>query len=186
MEDSQEEVMTGRFFTNARRFKQVLGSLPDGTKIPGGPYTYSQVGFMVGTAVLAWITSGIWSTGSTIGDLLIGAGLAYGMGLLAGRAPATRRSPMRLIGGAWNIVTHPGPGGRWRGKKLQLSRNAQRIQRERKASAKKLAREKKAAGKKRESAAEISAPQHEIPAGHGSSLNRLLEEQGLLDSERIR
>ena len=36
-EEKQTETEVGRFYTSARFFKQVFGSLPDGTKIPGGP-----------------------------------------------------------------------------------------------------------------------------------------------------
>ena len=115
MEETKDDdrFMTGRFYTSARRFKQVLGSLPDGTKIPGGPYTYTQIGVMLGTLVLGWLTRGVWGSGSAIGDLIILIAIAVGAGFVVAKLPTSRRSPLRLLGSTFALLTHPGPGGRW-------------------------------------------------------------------------
>lgn len=185
MEETKDDdrFMTGRFYTSARRFKQVLGSLPDGTKIPGGPYTYTQIGVMLGTLVLGWLTRGVWGSGSAIGDLIILIAIAVGAGFVVAKLPTSRRSPLRLLGSTFALLTHPGPGGRWESRPLRLSRTAQKIQREQKNAAKAAAKAKK----KGTSAPEDPTPAQPaaaIPAGYGSSLNRLLAKHGLLEDER--
>lgn len=157
----------GRFYTSARFFKQVLGSLPDGTKIPGGPYTYSQMGTMLGVAIVGWMVRDIWSIGSVIADFLVLIVVAVGAGYGIGQMPSSRRNPLRLLGSALALVTHPGPGGRWRGRPLRLTRKAQNIQRETKKTAK--------AAASKEASETPEAPQ-EPPAElrYGSSLHRLI------------
>lgn len=177
----QERHITGHFFTSARRFKQVLGSLPDGTRIPGGPYTYSQVGVALGVVILGWLTRGLWGTASGIGDLLILVIIGIGSAVLIGRLPQGRRSPLRLAGSMFALLTHPGPGGRWKGRPLKLSPTAQRIRRKQKTAAKKAARTATRTKKKITPPPE-APPQKEtpvMPAGYGSSLNRLLADHGL-------
>ena len=45
--------MALKWYTRARKFPQLIGRTPDGTRIPGGPYTYTQVAAGVVTAVYA-------------------------------------------------------------------------------------------------------------------------------------
>lgn len=187
MEEAQnnDRVTTGRFFTSARRFKQVLGSLPDGTKIPGGPYTYTQIGVMLGTLATAWITRGVWGSGSAIGDLITSVALAVGVGFLIAKLPGSRRSPLRLLGSSVGLLTHPGPGGRYEGRPLKLSRTAQKIQREQKNAAKSAAKtKKKGTDASGESISDQPQRTSTLPAGQGTSLDRLLAKHGLLEDER--
>ncbi|MGP9587202.1 hypothetical protein ACT3TB_16255 [Micrococcaceae sp. AOP34-BR2-30] len=188
MEESQGDgrIMIGRFYTSARRFKQVLGSLPDGTKIPGGPYTYAQVGVMIAVLILGWLTRGVWGSGSAVGDLLLIIVIAVGAGFIIAKMPPSRRSPLRVLGSIIALLAHPGPGGRWKGKGLKLSLKAQRIQREQKSVVKTLARAAKKGNESHEKPAleAVSPPPELSPAGYGSSLNRLLAAHGLLDIER--
>ena len=185
---NDDRLMTGRFYTSARRFKQVLGSLPDGTKIPGGPYTYTQIGVMVGTLIAGWITRGVWGSGSAVGDLVLLVAIAVGAGFIVGKMPASRRSPLRLLGSIFALLSHPGPGGRWRGRPLKLSRKAQKLQREQKNAAKAAAR----AAKKKATKAPVElqpAPEEPrtvtpMPAGYGSTLHLLLADDELLETER--
>lgn len=176
-----DDQMVGRFYTSARRFKQVLGSLPDGTKIPGGPYTYTQIGVTLAIVVLGWLTRGIWGTDNTFGDLFILVILACGVGFVLGKLPASRRNPLKLMGSVLVLLTHPGPGGRWRGRALKLSPRAQRIQLATKTKAKKG---RAAAEQPRSSDATSTQEVASSPAEFGSSLNRLLIDHGLLNTER--
>lgn len=182
MEESRNDhQMIGRFYTSARRFKEVLGSLPDGTKIPGGPYTYAQIGFMIGTLVLGWMTRALWGTDSAIGDLIILLAIAVGLGYLLGKMPASRRNPLKLLGSALVLLTHPRPGGNWRGRPLKMTIRAQKIQ----TDAKKKARFEAETTKRTTTHEEECTP--EIPLGtaeFGSSLNRLLIDNGLMNTER--
>lgn len=180
MEDTRNGgQMTGRFYTSARRFKQVLGSLPDGTKIPGGPYTYSQIGVILGTLAVGWLARGIWGSDSAIRDLIILLAVAIGLGFLMGKLPPSRRNPLKLMGSVLVLLTHPGPGGKWRGKSLKLSTKAQKIQRDKKQADKVSAR---ASEHTRTRAASTTPEPLAEPAGYGSSLNRLMLDNGLVNN----
>lgn len=179
--DPNDGQMTGRFYTSARRFKQVLGSLPDGTKIPGGPYTYTQVGVMLVTVVIGWLTRGLWGSGSTIGDLVILITVAVGLGFIIARLPQSRRNPLRLLGSVIVLWTHPGAGGRWRGRPVKLSAKAQRTQR---AVQKRTKAEVRAKQKTAEPVENVPPETPPAVIAFGSSLNRLGADYGLLDTER--
>lgn len=179
MGDSKDQQTVGRFYTAARRFKQVLGSLPDGTKIPGGPYTYGQVGLLVGILFLGWITRGIWGSGGAIGDFVMLLAVAVGATILAGKLPGSRRKATGLIGSIWKLLFHPGAGGFYRGRPMRLSTKAQRVQRE---SIARVKAEKKVSN--------LTAPIGEQPVeeqphytNFGSSLNRILVDHGIKNSE---
>jgi hypothetical protein len=162
----------GRFYTSARFFKQVLGSLPDGTKIPGGPYTYTQISTMLGIVVGGWILRGLWTTGSGFGDILLLLAVAVGAGYLIAQLPQSRRTPLKLFGSAVTLLTHPGPGGRWKGKPLRLSVKAQKIQREAKKNAESNDPDHGEGDTSNTAAGNTSG------LGYGSSLHRLIQTNG--------
>lgn len=173
--EDNEKVMVGRFYTSARKFKKRIGALPDGSKIWGGPYTYTQVGVMGTIAALGWLTKGIWGFSSTLTQGVLVVVVAYGAGLIAGKAPQGKRSILSLISSAWTLVSHPGEGGNYQGRPMRLSAQARKIQQQQKQQRKQDAKYKNRA------ASQPQAPEHETPppAGYGSSLNRLLHEHGL-------
>lgn len=177
----QEQRLVGRFYTSARRFQQRLGAWPDGSKIPGGPYTYTQVVVMVGVLILGWATMGMWGSGSPVGSFIMLVIVAYGAGLLVGRMPKARRNILGLAGSGLALLTHPGAGGRYKGRPLRLSRKAQKIQREQKDDEKK-SQQDKPEGRLAPKQSDLS-PEVVLPTGYGSSLNRLLAEHGLLETE---
>lgn len=170
--NSSEEI--GRFYTSARSFKQVLGSLPDGTKIPGGPYTYTQIGTMLAILVGGWILRGLWTTGSGFGDIILLLAVAVGAGYLIAQLPASRRNPLKLVGSAITLLTHPGPGGRWKGKPLRISVKAQRIQREAK---KRNAEDSDPQLSEKDDKSSPTASSA-TDFGYGSSLHRLIQTNG--------
>lgn len=173
-QEKDNSVVVGRFYTSARFFKQVLGSLPDGTKIPGGPYTYTQIGTMLGILVGGWILRGLWTTGSGFGDVFMLVAVAVGAGYLIAQLPHSRRNPLKLMGSAIILLTHPGPGGRWKGKPLRLSIKAQRIQRE----AKKRNAEDSEASPSEDNDKSSSTTSTITGLGYGSSLHRLIQTNG--------
>lgn len=172
-EEKQTETVVGRFYTSARFFKQVFGSLPDGTKIPGGPYTYTQVGTMLGIIIGGWILRGVWTIGSGIGDIVLLLAVAVGAGYLIAQLPHSRRNPLKLFGSAIALLTHPGPGGRWKGKPLRLSFKAQRIQRQ----AKKRTTEDNQV-ERIDDNDNGATPSTTSGLGYGSSLHRLITNTG--------
>lgn len=175
---AQEEKQTetvGRFYTSARFFKQVLGSLPDGTKIPGGPYTYTQIGTMLGILIGGWALRGlgIWTSGSGLGDILLLLVVAVGAGYLIAQLPSSRRNPLKLIGSAITLLTHPGPGGRWKGQPLRLSRKARQIQQQAKKKTVEDSRVEPLDDNDNE-----PTPATTSGLGYGSSLHRLITNSG--------
>ena len=177
MADTQSDtnITVGRFYTSARKFQQRLGALPDGTKIPGGPYTYTQVGVMVGVVILGWLTRGVWGGSNGLFDLIGLVAVAWGAGWLVAKAPRGKRSVLSLVSSTFALLKHPGAGGRYKGQPIRLTQNAMKIHRQHKKQAKKKT--------------QICSPDDEtqraepteppMPAGYGSSLNRLLQEHGL-------
>lgn len=182
-EDQSQErgTLQGRFFTAARRFQQRIGAWPDGTKIPGGPYTHTQVGVMVGVLIAGWATMPLWGADSPVRDFLILISVAYGTAFLIGKAPMPRRNIFGLAGSCVALLMHPGAGGRYKGRPLRLSRKAQKIQRECKHAAK--TRRRNHPDSAPEATQANLSPQGPIPTGYGSSLHRLLAEHGLLKTE---
>src|SRR5699024_4825361 len=173
--EGNEKVMVGRFYASARKFKRRIGALPDGTKIWGGPYTYTQVGVMGMMAAFGWLTKGIWGFSSTLTQGVVVLVVAYGAGLIAGKAPQGKRSLLSLISSALTLARHPGVGRNYQGRPMRLSAQARKIQQQQKQHRKHEAKNENRA------ASQPQAPEHETPppAGYGSSLNRLLHEHGL-------
>lgn len=115
-----EELEVARFYTRSRRFPKMVGRLPDGTRIWGGPYTPVQ--FLAGGVVLlgALITRSWWGfDGSLLFDLPVAVGMAWGAAYLTGRIPVTKRNLLSIIGGAITAVRAP-RAGRYRAAPIRL------------------------------------------------------------------
>lgn len=112
----------GQFYTASRNVQQVLGKLPDGTYIWGGPYTIPQAvsGLVFFALAMGARSIGIWggsSSTSLLLDLLIAALLAFGVVILVGKLPTPKRSLIGAFNGVMNQATAP-KTGRWRGRSL--------------------------------------------------------------------
>lgn len=112
------EVQVGRFYTAARKFKQLIGVMPDGTQIWGGPYTITQfvVALVAGGLSLLTRSLGLWG-GNLIADGLIIVTIAAGAGFLVGKLPVARRSLIHATISALDLLMVE-QAGYWRGKKL--------------------------------------------------------------------
>ena len=112
------EVQVGRFYTAARKFKQLIGVLPDGTQLAGGPYTVTQfvVALVVGGAGLLTRSMGLWGGNFIVDGLLIVA-VGAGAGFLVGKLPVARRSLIHASYSVFELLMGE-PAGYWRGKKL--------------------------------------------------------------------
>ncbi|WP_104056281.1 MULTISPECIES: hypothetical protein [unclassified Arthrobacter] len=113
---NQDHVQTGRFYTAARKFQQLIGVTPAGEAIPGGPYTVTQ--FIVGivTVVVGFISRPLWTQGA-ITDVLFIAAAAVGITYGVGRMPGSRRSIINLINCSMALMLRPRTG-KYRGQKL--------------------------------------------------------------------
>lgn len=116
---AKEEI--ARFYTRSRRFPKMIGRMTDGSRIPGGPYTLTQVGFG-GVALMGLlVTRTLWSTGATLLDLAITVGVAWGVTWLVGLIPMTRRNLVLAFVGAVAAMFKP-HGGRYQDRPIKLAR----------------------------------------------------------------
>lgn len=94
-----------KWYTRARKFPQLIGRTPDGTRIPGGPYTFLQVG--AGAAVVAVMTqtTWLWARGDMISNVVVLVAVFAGTVFFTGKLPPGARSPMFLIAGVSRLLS---------------------------------------------------------------------------------
>lgn len=109
MAEDQGEIV--KWYTLARRFPQLIGKTPDGTKIPGGPYTFTQVFAAAGFLVVAWKTVGVWGRFGLVGNFAVLAVATWVLLVVLGRIPIGLRNPLSMLEGALHAVTAT-PAGR--------------------------------------------------------------------------
>lgn len=118
MDERAPEV--GRFYTQIRRFKKMLGRFHDGTPIPGGPYTLVQGVFgVVIMFVLIW-TNPLWSTGVDLLDLALGLLIVWGVAWLSGKLPSTKRNMLIVAMDAGSAALAP-LTGKFKGQSIKIS-----------------------------------------------------------------
>ena len=104
------EVQIGRFYTGARKFKQLIGVFPDGTQIWGGPYTVTQ---FVLALVVALVGFGSRSIGLWGGNLIIDAFyvivVAAAVGFGVGKLPVSRRSLVHMTSSVLDLLLVASP-----------------------------------------------------------------------------
>lgn len=110
-----------RWYTRARRFPQLIGRTPDGARIPGGPYTITQVATAGVLMLIALKTTSLWAHYGLIGNGLLLAGAVYGLIFLLGKIPLGSRSPLAVGAGAWRALSSP-TTGRLGGRPVRLRR----------------------------------------------------------------
>lgn len=118
-DDAQFEVV--KWYTRARRFPQLIGRTPDGTKIPGGPYTFTQVLGGAAFLVLAWKTLPIWGAFGLIGNAMVLLVATWLLIVGLGRIPIGARNPISLAEGALRALTAPA-AGRVGGREVRIRR----------------------------------------------------------------
>jgi hypothetical protein len=120
----KEEI--ARFYTRSRRFPKMIGRMTDGSRIPGGPYTLTQVGFGGVALMVLLMTRTLWSTGATLLDLAITVGVAWGVTWLVGLIPMMRRNLVLAFVDATAAMLKP-HGGRYQERTIRLARPHQAI-----------------------------------------------------------
>lgn len=114
-----EEKEVARFFTRSRRFRKFLGRLPDGTKLPGGPYTIPQGLVLAVVLIVACVTQGLWGTGTAFVDFPLAFAFAWAAAWGAGRIPMTRRNLFSVITGGMTAMLRTSAGS-FRGAPLRI------------------------------------------------------------------
>lgn len=110
----EPELETAKFYTRARRIPMLVGKMPSGGRIWGGPYTITQIGagFVVG--LVLWQTTELWARLGGFMNVVLAAGLVIGTVWITGKIPNTGRNPATWVMDALNLTTNPGrlSGGR--------------------------------------------------------------------------
>ncbi|WP_209326327.1 hypothetical protein [Brevibacterium renqingii] len=119
--DRQQTPEVAKFFSQARRIPMLIGKMPDGSKIWGGPYTVYQLIALVIAGAGLYLFHGMWSTGAILADLLVGAVIAISAALLAGQIPLDARNPTALVSSFVNALQSPRTGT-YHGKAPRLRR----------------------------------------------------------------
>lgn len=104
-----DETLVGRSYTRARRYPLVIGKLPNGGRIPGGPYTLTQLGVMVGAFLLLVGTRGLWAHFGLV-NLVLLVGVPYGLAWGVRHARVEGRDPARAALGLLVLYSQPRTG----------------------------------------------------------------------------
>ncbi|MFB8087924.1 TcpE family conjugal transfer membrane protein [Streptomyces sp. NPDC055992] len=108
------KVLVGHSYTRARKHPLVIGKLPGGGRIPGGPYTITQIITMAGVFVLLLLVRDLWAFFG-IGNAFVMIIVPWGLAWLMRYARMDGRDPARALLGLLTYGTSP-PGGRLAGR----------------------------------------------------------------------
>lgn len=113
-----------RWYTRARKFPQLLGRTPDGTRLWGGPYTVTQAigGGLV--LVVGVKTMGLWGSFGLVGNALVLLSAAAGTVFFLGRIPLGARNPVAVVAGLVRAMSAPATG-RLAGRAVRIRRPRQ-------------------------------------------------------------
>lgn len=110
-----------RWYTRARRFPQLIGRTPDGTKIWGGPYTVTQVVGAGLVLVVGLKTSWLWARSDLLTNAFILIAVTVGTLFALGRIPVGSRNPVSVAAGAFRAFAAPRTG-RLAGQPIRIRR----------------------------------------------------------------
>lgn len=110
-----------RFFTRARRIPILVGRLPDGRPMPGGPYTLVQVLSGAGVGLTLSKTTVLWAHFGGLLDLVFAGCVVVGVVWGTGKLPSSGRNPFTWVLDAVSLYSTPHQGS-LRGRPLRVSR----------------------------------------------------------------
>lgn len=109
-------VMVTRFYTSVRRIPTLVGKLPNGGFIPGGPYTLGQVVLLLLVAIGGFYTMPLWGGGNADLGNFIKLAMAVALtSMLSSKVRWRGRQVLPALRGAAYSYTHgsqPRQGGR--------------------------------------------------------------------------
>lgn len=111
---SDGKPLIGRSYTRARKHPLVIGRFPGGGRIPGGPYTITQIVTMVAVFILLLGLRDLWAVFG-LGNVLVLVVVPWGLAWLMRYARMDGRDPARALLGLLAYATAP-PGGRLAGR----------------------------------------------------------------------
>lgn len=110
----EPELETAKFYTRARRIPMLVGKMPSGGRIWGGPYTITQIGAGALVGFVLWKTAPWWAQLGGFMNVVLAAGIVVGTVWATGKIPNSGRNPATWVMDALNLTTSPGrlSGGR--------------------------------------------------------------------------
>lgn len=99
---------TAKFYTKARRIPMLVGKLPSGGRIWGGPYTITQVGAGAVVAFALWKTAPLWAQLGGFMNIVVAVGVVVGTVWATGKLPSSGRNPVAFVMDAMNLTSSPG------------------------------------------------------------------------------
>ncbi|MEV4506649.1 hypothetical protein [Streptomyces klenkii] len=119
MSDLDEELI-GHSYTRARKHPLVIGKLPGAGRLPGGPYTITQIVTMVATFGLLVMTRDLWAHFG-MGNFLVLIVLPWGLAWVLRYARMDGRDPARALRSLLIYSSAPA-GGRLSGRPQRTAR----------------------------------------------------------------
>ncbi|MFD5025033.1 hypothetical protein [Streptomyces sp. NPDC058373] len=108
--EEDPDILIGRCYTYARRFPLVMGRLPGGGRLWGGPYTIPQAIVIVTTAILLITTQEVWARFGVLGNVAIAVGLPLALGLVVRRMRIDGRHPFAVLASMLGLIGAPSAG----------------------------------------------------------------------------
>jgi hypothetical protein len=99
---------TAKFYTKARRIPMLVGKLPSGGRIWGGPYTITQVGAGAVVAFALWKSAPLWAQLGGFMNIVVAVGVVVGVVWATGKLPSSGRNPVSFVMDAMNLTSSPG------------------------------------------------------------------------------
>lgn len=110
MSAQHEQVEVARWYTPALRIPKLIGKLPSGERIWGGPYRPVQLGTAVLTAALGVKTMGVWGHFHPLGNYAALVAAALALGWLARYIPHGSTNPLAYLSGGAKVAARPTHG----------------------------------------------------------------------------
>ncbi|WP_331731754.1 hypothetical protein [Streptomyces sp. NBC_00073] len=117
---ASEEELIGHSYTRARKHPLVIGKLPGAGRLPGGPYTITQVMTMVCSFGLLVMTRDLWAHFGAMNFILM-ALIPWGLAWVLRYARLDGRDPARAVRSLLIYSSTPSQG-RLAGKPQQVAR----------------------------------------------------------------
>ncbi|WP_146057514.1 hypothetical protein [Streptomyces sp. SM12] len=104
-----EATLVGRCYTKARKHQVLVGRIPGGGRLWGGPYSVPQLAVMACAFVLLLLTRPAWAHFGML-NLLLPVVVPYVLGLVVRRLQVDGRSPLAVVGSIAVLLLTPSTG----------------------------------------------------------------------------